>query len=190
MTEEKKFEVPVDFEGKPPEESQNKFPKTLIPEDTYDLKVIDIEAKEMPTFPDKKKPNQPLTEQKLIFTLQIIDNSAGKENFEKELVHFQRPVICPEVVSGNKVYSASKLYEMFVNLGIRDKAKEQKEKLKDLNELVGFLKKEMLGQLVRSSVKTITSKKLDEAGKPIRYSSVVKILRFAQNVEVSKNEVK
>jgi hypothetical protein len=153
-----KTEVLLDFDGEHAPESN--FERVLIAEDSYNGKIKGIEKIELPNFTDKTK-----KETKLKVTI-IVE--------EKELVHFLAPKIMKASTTSKKKYSNSKLYDLLVDLKLKDKAKEKKEELTTIDGLQLFLSQELVGKTVRVQVKT-SKANTDEA-----YSTIGKILRFVE----------
>lgn len=161
MTEEKN-EVVIDFEGE--NQLESNFERVLIPEDSYNAKISSVETIELPNYSDKNKKDIKLKITGLIQT----------EEGAKELVHFLTPKIMKANNKSKKVYSNSKLYDLLVDLKLKDKAQEQQEEIKTLDGLKLFLSQELVKKMVRVQVKT-SKANTDEA-----YSTISKILRFVE----------
>ena len=156
---EKEYEANWE-ESKIPETN---YKKIFIPEDSYNgtLKVADIV--EVPDFNDKSKKLE-----KLALVLDI--NASGKE---VELTHFLQPKISKGSTNrAGKVYSNSKLYDLLIDLGLRDKFKQELGARFSAAKVKAFLEKELSGKVLRVAVKT------SKANTPEQYSTISKILRF------------
>lgn len=160
MTQEIK-EVLIDFEGENAPESN--FERVLIPEDSYNGKVKQIDKVELPNFNDKTKKEM---------KLKVVVEVEGKE-----LVHFLAPKIMKASTTSKKKYSNSKLYDLLVDLKLKDKAKEVKEQLVTIDGLQLFLSQELAGKMVRVAVKT------SKANTEEAYSTIGKILRFVEEAK-------
>jgi hypothetical protein len=152
-------EVLIDFEG---ENQEPSFERTLIPEDSYNATIKQIEQIELQNFDKTRK------EKKLKITIEILDQEKPVE-----LVHFVAPKIMKAATNkGGKIYSNSKLFDMLVDLKLKDTAKEKQEELKTIDGLQLFLSTQLVNKKVRVAVKT------SKANTEDAYSVVNKILRF------------
>ena len=141
--------------------TETNYRKIFIPEDSYNAKLKIIDLAELPDFKDKTKKVEKLI---LIFNI---------EEKGVELTHFLRPMISKG--STNKlgqVYSNSKLYDLLIDLGLRDKFKAEVGAKFSAVKVKDFLTKELTGKTVRVSVKT------SKANTPEQYSGISKLLRF------------
>lgn len=160
MTENKEYEANWENTTTP----ETNYKKQFIPEDSYNgvTKVVDIV--EVPDFKDRAKKIEKLA-------LVIALDAGGKEI---ELTHFLRPMISKG--STNKlgvVYSNSKLYDLLIDLGLREKFKQEVGQKFTAQKVKEFLTKELSGKTLRVSVKT------SKANTPEQYSTIAKVLRFA-----------
>jgi hypothetical protein len=156
--QEIKQEVLLDFDGENAPESN--FERILIAEDSYNGKIKGIEKVELPNFNDKTKKET---------KLKVIIDIEGKE-----LAHFLAPKIMKASTTSKKKYSNSKLYDLLVDLKLKDKAKEIKDQLTTIDGLQLFLSQELIEKTVRVQVKT------SKANTEEAYSTIGKILRFVE----------
>lgn len=161
MTTEEKQEVLIDFEGE--NAPTTTFERVLIAEDSYNGTIKAIEKAELPNFNDKTK-----KEVKLKLVIEVEG---------KELAHFLAPKIMKASTSSKKKYSNSKLYDLLVDLKLKDKAKELQDQLTTIDGLQMFLAQELTNKKVRVSVKT------SKANTEEAYSTIGKILRFVEEVQ-------
>lgn len=165
MANKENEEVVVDFEGATNIPSTN-YEKILVPEDSYNCAVKGIEVVHVP---DYDKPNQKVT--KLAIECELLEGASKG----KQIAHLLFPKITKASANrGGKIYSNSKLYDLLVDLGLHDEAKERKEELKTIDGLRLFLAENLVGKTVRCAVGT--SKK----GKPEAYSMIKKVLRIVE----------
>lgn len=144
-------------------QKESSFKKVFIPEDSYNANLKAIEVVELPDFNDKTKKLE-----KLALMLDI------KEK-EVELTHFLQPKISKGSTNKQgKVYSNSKLYDLLVDLNLKDKFKEEVGQKFSAQKVVDFLNKYLTGKTLRVTVKT------SKANTPEQYSSISKILRFVE----------
>ena len=143
--------------------TETNFKKEFIPEDSYNANLKTIEVVELPDYNDKTKKLEKLA---LMFDI--------KEK-NVELTHFLQPKISKGSTNKQgKVYSNSKLYDLLVDLNLKDKFKEEIGPKFSAAKVVEFLNKYLAGKILRVSVKT------SKANTPEQYSSISKILRFVE----------
>ena len=143
--------------------TETNFKKEFIPEDSYNANLKTIEVVELPDYNDKTKKLEKLA---LLFDI--------KEK-KVELTHFLQPKISKGSTNKQgKVYSNSKLYDLLVDLNLKDKFKEEIGPKFSAAKVVEFLNKYLAGKILRVSVKT------SKANTPEQYSSISKILRFVE----------
>ena len=158
-------EVVVDFEGTNNIPSTN-YEKILVPEDSYNCEVKSIAVIQVP---DYDNPSQKVT--KLAIECELLEGSQKG----KEIAHLLFPKITKASANrGGKVYSNSKLFDLLVDLGLHDEAKERKEELKTIDGLRLFLSANLVGKTVRCAIGT------SKRGKPEAYSMIKKVLRFVE----------
>lgn len=143
--------------------SETNFKKVFIPEDSYNANLKAIEVVELPDFNDKTKKLE-----KLALMFDIKEKGV-------ELTHFLQPKISKGSTNKQgKVYSNSKLYDLLVDLNLKDKFKEEVGPKFSAAKVVEFLNKYLTGKVLRVSVKT------SKANTPEQYSGISKILRFVE----------
>lgn len=156
---EKEYEANWE-ENKAPETN---YKKVFVPEDSYNGILKTAEVVEVPDFNDKSKKLEKIA-------LVIAIESSGKEI---ELSHFLQPKISKGSTNrAGKVYSNSKLYDLLIDLNLRDKFKEEIGSKFSATKVNDFLTKELSGKTLRVAVKT------SKANSPEQYSTISKILRF------------
>ena len=156
VQEEKEYEA--NWEGKP----ATNFKKTVIPADSYNAVLKTIEVVTENNF----KTKEPETKIKTILALEV----NGKE---VEFVHKINPKISKGSTGADgKVYSNSKLYDLLIDLNLKDKFQNNVGSKFTIQKVVDFLEKELTGKTLRVSVENKKSNTPDE------YSLVKKILRF------------
>lgn len=142
---------------------ETNYVKVFIPEDSYNGELKVTEIVEVPDFNDKTK--------KLEKIALVIKLNANEK--EVELTHFLQPKISKGSTNrAGKVYSNSKLYDLLIDLGLRDKFKEQVGSKFSATKVSEFLTKELSNKTLRVAVKT------SKANTPEQYSTISKILRF------------
>lgn len=156
---EKEYEA--NWEEKPAIETNYK--KIFVPEDSYNGILKTSEVVETPDFNDKTKKIEKIA---IVIAIEV----QGKEI---ELSHFLQPKISKGSTNrAGKVYSNSKLYDLLIDLGLRDKFKEEVGSKFSATKVNNFLNKELSGKTLRVAVKT------SKANSPEQYSTISKILRF------------
>lgn len=149
---------------------ESNFKKVFIPEDSYNANLKAIEVVELPDFNDKTKKLE-----KLALMLDIKEKGV-------ELTHFLQPKISKGSTNKQgKVYSNSKLYDLLVDLNLKDKFKEEVGSKFTANKVVDFLNKYLTGKVLRVTVKT------SKANTPEQYSGISKILRFVEWWHMDEN---
>lgn len=149
---------------------ESNFKKVFIPEDSYNANLKAIEVVELPDFNDKTKKLE-----KLALMLDIKEKGV-------ELTHFLQPKISKGSTNKQgKVYSNSKLYDLLVDLNLKDKFKEEVGSKFTANKVVDFLNKYLTGKVLRVTVKT------SKANTPEQYSGISKILRFVEWWRMDEN---
>ena len=162
--QENKVEV-KEYEANWEENTKNEssFKKVFIPEDSYNANLKVIEVVELPDFNDKTKKLE-----KLALMFDIKEKGV-------ELTHFLQPKISKGSTNkAGKVYSNSKLYDLLVDLNLKDKFKEEVGAKFSANKVVEFLNNYLSGKVLRVLVKT------SKANTPEQYSGISKILRFVE----------
>jgi len=145
------------------QKTESSFKKVFIPEDSYNANLKVIEVVELPDFNDKTKKLE-----KLALMFDIKEKGV-------ELTHFLQPKISKGSTNkAGKVYSNSKLYDLLVDLNLKDKFKEEVGAKFSANKVVEFLNNYLSGKVLRVSVKT------SKANTPEQYSGISKILRFVE----------
>ena len=140
---------------------ETNYKKVFIPEDSYNAVNKIIEVVELPDFNDKTKRIEKLA---IVFEI---------KEMGVELTHFIQPKISKGSTNKlGKVYSNSKLYDLLVDLGLRDKFKTELGAKFSAIKVKDFLTKELAGKTVRVAVKT------SKANTPDQYSTISKCLRF------------
>jgi hypothetical protein len=150
--------------------TESNFKKVFIPEDSYNANLKAIEVVELPDFNDKTKKLE-----KLALMFDIKEKGV-------ELTHFLQPKISKGSTNKQgKVYSNSKLYDLLVDLNLKDKFKEEVGPKFTANKVVDFLNKYLTGKTLRVTVKT------SKANTPEQYSGISKILRFVEWWRMDEN---
>jgi hypothetical protein len=140
---------------------ETNYKKVFIPEDSYNAVNKIIDCVELPDFNDKTKRIEKLA---IVFEI---------KEMGVELTHFIQPKISKGSTNkAGKIYSNSKLYDLLVDLGLRDKFKQEVGAKFSSEKVKNFLTKELSGKVVRVAVKT------SKANTPEQYSTIAKVLRF------------
>ena len=165
MTQETIVEKEVEYEANwDGVQSNTNFKRIVIPADSYNAKLKVIEVISEPNYMDKSKPNE--TKIKTILELDV----NGKPT---EFVHKINPKISKgSAGKDGKIYSNSKLYDLLIDLGLRETFKTELGAKFTAKQIAGFLEKNLAGKTLRVSVEN------KKSNTPEEYSLVKKILRF------------
>ena len=158
--EVKEIEFEANWEGS---SNNTNFKKIVIPQDSYNAGLKTIEVIQEPSFKNKE-----IVETKIKTILELDVNGVKTEFIHK---------INPKISKGStgkdgQVYSNSKLFDLLIDLGLKDKFKEEVGSKFTATKICEFLHKNLAGKMLRVSVET------KKSNTPEAYSYISKILRF------------
>jgi hypothetical protein len=158
ITSETEYEA--NWEGN---NNKTNFKKVVIPQDSYNAKLKTIEVVQEANYK-----NRELIETKIKTILELDVNGTPTEFVHK---------IVPKISKGSigkdgQVYSNSKLYDLLIDLELREKFKTEVGQKFTAQKVCDFLEKNLSNKLLRVSAET------KKSNTPDAYSFVSKILRF------------
>ena len=161
MVENETKEYEANWEGTT---NKTNFQRTVIPQDSYNAVKKMVEIITEPSYNNKE-----ILEEKIKLILAL--NVDGKEI---EFVHKINPKISKGSTNATtgKTYANSKLYDLLVDLNLKDKFKEVVGSKFKAEQVADFIRQEIGDKVLRVSVET------KKANTPEAYSRVTKILRF------------
>lgn len=140
------------------------FKRIVIPADSYNAKLKLIEVVQEQNYKDKTKPLE--TKIKTILELDV-------NGTPTEFVHKINPKISKgSTATDGKIYSNSKLYDLLIDLGLRENFKAELGSKFTAKQIATFLEKHLTNKTLRVSVEN------KKSNTPEEYSLVKKILRF------------